>query len=325
MCVKQTNNEYDFSYVKGQQHAKRALEIAAAGGHNVILRGPPGTGKTMLAKAFVSILPPLTKNEQLDIAKIQSILCGGKGEGLTIARSFRAPHHTISRAGMIGGGAGLLPGEVTLAHRGVLFMDEFPEFPRSITEALRQPLEDGIVTITRVHGTVTYPSRFLLIAAANPCPCGNYQNKDKRCTCNRLARANYNKRISGPILDRIDLHVTVPHIPETDLLSTHHKEESSSVIRARVVAARGLQTARFIQQNIECITNSDMASHEVKKVVHLNSEARGFLSQACAVYKFSPRSYFKILKIAQTIADLAQSPTITQPMIAEAVQYRAFY
>ncbi len=318
-------NSYDFSHVRGQQHAKRALEIAAAGGHNIILRGPPGTGKTMLAKAFVSLLPPPTEQEQLEIAKIQSIMYGGKGEGLNVSRAFRAPHHTISRAGMIGGGAELTPGEVTLAHRGVLFLDEFPEFPRSITEALRQPIEDGTVTITRVHGSVTYPSRFLLIAAANPCPCGNYGNKNKRCTCTGQQVQNYNHRLSGPILDRIDIHISVPNIPEEDLLHINVDAEPSSTIRSRVKAARDMQFRRFSTLvNQPYSTNAEMSSQDIKHIIHLMPAARTFLSQAFQKLHFSPRSYFKILKVAQTIADLQSETHISQATIAEAVQYRSF-
>lgn len=317
--------EHDFAHIKGQQHAKRALEIAAAGGHNIILRGPPGTGKTMLAKAFVSLLPPLTESEKIDIARIQSIMFGGKGGGISISRAFRAPHHTISRAGMIGGGADLVPGEVTLAHRGVLFLDEFPEFPRSIIEALRQPLEDGSVTITRVHGSATYPSRFQLIAAANPCPCGYAGHKEKRCICNALQINNYNRRLSGPILDRIDLHISVPNIPEDDLLRSDFDTEPTEKIKSRVIAARVIQFDRFSTlPDINYTTNAEMTSHSVKKFIQLEPDARVFLTNAFQKLHFSPRSYFKILKVAQTIADLERKRSISQQIIAEAVQYRSF-
>jgi magnesium chelatase family protein len=300
----------------------RAMEIAAAGGHNLFLRGLPGSGKTMLARVTPTILPPLTESEAIEVTKIYSItgnLPGGSS--IMTERPFRAPHHTTSQIGLIGGGKHPLPGEISLSHRGVLFLDEFPEFPRFVLEALRQPLEDGIVTISRASGTMIYPARFLLIAAANPCPCGNFGSDQKKCICSSQIISRYQHKISGPILDRIDLHVTVPSVATEKLTnSLIAKGESSHSVRTRVIAARERQYQRFKSQKIH--TNTEMNTKMVKEFCPLTPESQSFLKEAISTFGLSARSYYRVIKVARTIADLASVSQIQLSHIAEAVMYR---
>lgn len=310
---------YDFADVRGQPQAKRALEIAAAGGHNLHLKGVPGAGKTLLSRSFPSILPALEKEEVLEVTKIYSIVGMLAGQPIITQRPFRAPHHTTSRIGLIGGGSTPTPGEISLAHRGVLFLDEFPEFDRATLEALRQPIEDGIVTISRAAGSLTFPARFLLLAASNPCPCGYLGHPTKQCTCVPSHIARYRKRLSGPILDRIDIHVDVPPV-EFDKLTVDESAETSEKIRERVTHARTRQRARLSPQGR--LVNSEMTSADVKKYCVLSDPARTLLRQAAVKLQISARSYFKIIKVAQTIADLAGSDTIESVHISEALQYR---
>lgn len=310
----------DFSDVKGQENAKRALEIAAAGGHNCIMYGPPGTGKSMLAKRMPSILPDMTFEEQIECTKLYSV--AGKLDnktGLITKRPFRSPHHTVSAQGLTGGGTSLTPGELSLAHNGVIFLDEFPEFDRRAKESLRQPLEDGIVTITRTSGTVTYPSNILLIAAMNPCPCGYLGHPTKECTCSDAVKSRYKEKISGPILDRIDIHIEVAPVAFDELSSTK-KEESSKEIKKRVDKAREIQRKRFENTLVSC--NAKMTPQMTKDFCKLNNDAAQLLKDAFEKLSMSARAYDKILRISRTIADLEESESIEINHIAEALQYR---
>lgn len=314
-------DELDFSDVKGQAEAKRALEIAAAGGHNCLMAGSPGTGKSMLAKRIGSILPEMTFDEKIETTKIYSVAGElGKNTRLISKRPFRSPHHTISPQGLAGGGANPKPGEISLAHNGVLFMDEFPEFDRRSKESLRQPLEDGVITIARTSGTVTYPSSLMLIAAMNPCPCGYLGHPTKECTCTDAARKRYNDKISGPLLDRIDIHIEVQNI-DYEQLSGKQKEETSAEIRARVNRARNIQNKRFEGTGISC--NAKMTPRATREFCVLSDEADALLKESFDSMGLSARAYDKILRIARTIADLENSERIELSHIAEAIQYRS--
>ncbi len=311
----------DMADVKGHKHAKRALEIAAAGGHNVIFNGPPGSGKTLLAKTFVSLLPRLTLQEALDITKIYSVAgLLNDSQQLIVERPFRSPHNTASSASLIGGGTHPRPGEISLAHRGVLFLDEFAEFPRAVIENLRQPLEDGVVTVARAKGSLTFPAHFILVAAMNPCPCGFLTDDDKQCTCTPSQVARYSQKISGPILDRIDMHIDVPRVSITKLEDSE-RGESSSMIRERVETARRMQRTRFESEGI--VTNAEMSNQQMKNFAPLDEVSTALLRAAAEKMQFSARTYHRIIKLARTIADLAGSEKIEKNHLAEAIQYRA--
>lgn len=310
----------DFARVKGQAVAKRAMEIAVAGGHNILMVGPPGSGKTMLARCVPSILPDLTFEEALEITKIHSVAgVLDLSKGVVTSRPFRSPHHTASKVALTGGGKDVKPGEISLAHNGVLFLDEMPEYSRDSLETLRQPLEDGVITVSRLAGTVNYPANFILVASMNPCPCGNYGSKDLECLCSPTLIQRYMKKISGPLLDRIDLKIDVDRVAFVDL-NSEKMEESSEEVKKRVDKARKIQLERYKDENIFC--NAKMSSKLIKKYCVIDAESQSLLQSAFDKFHMSARGYNRILKVARTIADLEGKENIEFEHVAEAIAYR---
>lgn len=313
--------QMDFAHVKGQSSAKRALEIAAAGGHNVLMIGPPGSGKTLLASCIPGILPDMSFEEALSATRIHSVSGSAPETGLLTERPFRSPHHTASPASIVGGGMSAMPGEISKAHQGVLFMDELPEYRRDVLEVLRQPMEDGVVTVTRVGAQMTYPSQFMLVCSMNPCPCGHYGSRTHTCRCTPMQIRRYLNRISGPLLDRIDMHVEVESVP-TDRIASKSDEEPSCAIRTRVEQARAVQRKRYEGEDSLLTCNARLNAKTLSKYCKLSQEAESTLKQACESMNLSNRAYTRILKLARTIADLAHSDNIQVDHVLEAVQYR---
>ena len=318
--------EVDFACIQGQEHVKRALEIAAAGSHNVLMSGPPGSGKTLLARSLPSILPKMTLIEALEVTRIYSV--SGllpKNKPLILERPFRTPHHTASGVSLVGGGTYPKPGEISLAHRGVLFLDEFPEFSRNVLENLRQPLEDGVITISRAQGSLSFPAKFTLVAAMNPCPCGYLSDPERPCVCSPSEIIRYQKRISGPLLDRIDLHLEVPRV-RYEKLASNASAETSALVRERVQKARAIQEERLGKsehKKIKIMSNSEMGNEEIRRFCALDSASHHLLKNAVESFHLSARSYYRILRLSRTIADLEGTENIKSEHIAEALQYRA--
>lgn len=311
----------DFSEIKGQQTAKRALIIAAAGGHNLFLVGPPGAGKTMLAQSILSILPPLSREEALEVTRVYSAAGLLHGQPYVSSRPFRAPHHSASLVALVGGGQTIRPGEISLAHRGVLFLDEVPEFHRDVLESLRQPLEQGTVIVSRAKGTVVFPARFILVAASNPCPCGFFQDAEKECQCSAYEVLRYQKKISGPLLDRIDMQLWVGRITSQDFKSPVNYAESAQV-RERILSAREKQEARRVTRGVSANWNAELSSKDVEKIINIEEEAQKLADSLLDAGHITTRGYFKVLRVAQTIADLECKNIVDRDCVAEAFSYR---